>query len=294
MKIALTGATGFIGKRLIERLAAEGHQLNILARKPPERSPGKFFQWNSLSANPPLTALDGVEALIHLAGEPVSQRWSPEVKQRIRDSRINGTGAIVEAMRQTGTRTLISASAIGFYGSRGDTVLTEDSTAGDGYLPEICVAWENAAGAARAFGARVAVLRIGIVLGKNGGALEKMIPPFKLGVGGVLGSGRQWMSWIHLDDITGLLIHALGSPSLNGPYNGTAPNPVTNADFTKTFATALHRPALFPVPEFALRILYGEMAGVILASQRVLPKVAERTGYTFRYPRLAEALDDIL
>ena len=294
MRIAVTGATGFVGRQVVSRLDERGSQIHLLGRTAPRSSPGKFFQWDSLSADPPLTALEGVEAVIHLAGEPVSQRWDAEVKRRIRASRVTGTNSIVEAMRQTGTRTLVSASAIGYYGSRGDEELTEQSKPGVGYLPEVCVEWERAAQQAEAFGARVATLRIGIVLGKGGGALEKMIPPFKACVGGVLGSGRQWMSWIHVDDIVGLLLHGLDGAKVRGPYNGTAPNPATNASFTKQFARALHRPAIFPVPEFALKALYGEMAGVILGSQRVLPKAAAETGYSFRYPRLAEALDAAL
>lgn len=292
MKIALTGATGFIGKRLVEELDKRGCQLNLLGREEPRGGhAGKFFLWDSLSADPPVTALEGTDAVIHLAGEPVAQRWNAEVKRRIRDSRVTGTSAIVEAMRQTGTRTLIAGSAIGYYGHRSDELLTERAKPGTGFLPEVCVEWESAARQAEQFGARVAMLRTGIVLGKGGGALAKMIPPFKMGVGGVLGSGRQWMSWIQLDDIVGLLLHGLDNPGVAGPYNGVAPNPVTNADFTKQLAKALHRPAVFPVPGFALKLLYGEMASVILGSQRCAPNVAEHTGYKFRHPHLAGALE---
>jgi hypothetical protein len=235
------------------------------------------------------------DVVIHLAGEPVAQRWTPAAKQRIRESRIAGTRDLVDALGRLPRRpeALICASAIGYYGSRGDEILTESSAPGNGFLPEVCKAWEKEAQAAESFGIRVVRVRTGLVLAAAGGALQRMLPPFRMGVGGRLGSGRQWMSWIHLEDLTAMFQFTVES-QVRGPLNGVAPQPATNSEFTRELARRLRRPAVFPVPEFALRLLFGEMADVLLASQRVVPAAAQAGGFRFRYPQLAQALEDLL
>ncbi len=294
MNITLTGASGFLGKRLIERLQAEGHTLRVLGRRPVAGLP--FSQWDSMAGEPPEESLAAADAVIHLAGEPVAERWTPEVKRRIRDSRILGTRHLVHALSKQSRRpaVLISASAIGIYGSRGDEMLTESSRPGEGFLAQVTADWEKEADLAEALGIRVVKIRTGVVLGKDGGALAKMLPPFKMGAGGKLGSGKQWMSWVHIDDIIGMMLFALGNKNVRGAWNGTAPHPITNEDFTRTLGEAVHRPAVFSVPAFALKLMFGEMAGVVLASQRVLPEAARIAGYQFRYPELAAALQDVL
>ena len=297
MNVTLTGATGFIGSRLIERLRAEGHELRVLTRSPRQAQPGiRYFEWDAIGQPVPAESIDGGNAVIHLAGEPVFQRWSPEAKQRIRDSRVNGTRRLVEALSTASPRpeVLVSASAIGYYGDRGDQVLNEGSRPGKGFLPEVSVEWEKAAELAEALGIRVVRLRIGIVLGRGGGALKQMLTPFRMGVGGRLGSGKQWMSWVHLDDLIGLIIFAAGNRASSGPINGTAPEPVRNADFTRTLARTLHRPAVLSVPRFGLRLLFGEFGSSLTESQRVLPKAAESAGYRFVFPKLDGALEDLL
>lgn len=297
MRIALTGATGFIGSKLTARLLADGHTLRILTRRPRENSDARlqWFPWDT-GHPPPRESLEGVDAVIHLAGEPIAQRWSAAVKEKIRASRIQGTENLVATMRDLSTppRTLVSASAIGFYGSRGDEILTEDSAPGSDFLASVCVDWERAARRAEPLGTRVVMPRNGIVLGCGGGALRKMLPPFRAGAGGRIGSGKQWMSWIHIDDLCGLIDLALRDENVNGPVNATAPQPVLNEVFTRQLAEALHRPAIFPVPAFALRLLFGEMSEVMLGSLRVLPNAAETAGYQFAYPELSGALRQIL
>ena len=297
MKIALTGATGFLGARLLHRLLADGHELSVLGRsRSPSLPPNvRFAAWDSTTGEPPAESLSGAGAVIHLAGEPVARRWNEEVKRRIRTSRVDGTRSLVCALSKLSPppAVLVNASAIGFYGSRGDELLTEESSAGGDFLAQLTQEWEAAADGAEALGIRVVKLRTGIVLG-NGGALTRMLLPFRLGLGGRLGSGHHWMSWIHIDDTIELIRLAASNPSVRGPLNLTAPNPVRNREFTSALAQALHRPAVFPVPELAVRALFGEMAGVILASQRVLPKAALDLRYPFRFPHLAEALAAIV
>jgi uncharacterized protein (TIGR01777 family) len=274
MNIAITGASGFIGRHLMRSLAQAGHSVCALRRHaPPAES----------------------DVVIHLAGEPVAQRWTAEARQRIRESRIAGTRNLVDALGRLPRRpkALICASAIGYYGSRGDEILTESSAPGSGFLPEVCVAWEREAQAAESFGIRVVRMRTGLVLAAGGGALQRMLPPFRMGVGGRLGSGRQWMSWIHLEDLTAMFLFAVES-QVRGPLNGVAPQPATNSEFTRELARMLRRPAVFPVPEFALRLLFGEMADVLLASQRVVPAAAQAAGFRFRFPQLAQALAALL
>ena len=298
MNITLTGASGFIGNALIAKLTAAGHQLHLLGRNAPKDPSIKFTKWDALTAAPPAPdAIAGADAIIHLAGEPVAQRWSDDVKRKIRDSRTNGTRKLVEAINAAGDRkpkVLVSASAIGFYGNRGDELVNETSKPGKGFLPEVCVAWEAAAEAATNLGLRVAYMRTGVVLGRDGGALAQMLPIFRMGAGGRIGSGRQWMSWIHLDDLVELLVLALETEAIRGPVNGTSPNPATNADVTHTLATVLHRPAAMTVPEFGLKMLYGEMAQILIEGQRVIPEVALKAGYQFKYADLREALASVV
>jgi uncharacterized protein len=237
------------------------------------------------------------DSVIHLAGESIVGRWTAEKKARIRDSRIGGTTTLAEALAQTTIkpRVLLSASAIGYYGDRGDEILREDSPGGTGFLSETCRAWEAATEAAMQAGIRVVNLRIGVVLAQHGGALDKMLLPFKLGFGGGIGSGRQWWSWIHIADIVGAVTHILRCDSLRGPVNFVAPNPATNAKFTKTLAQVLHRPAFLPMPAFAARLALGEMAdAALLASQRVEPAKLTTSGYAFQFPELGGALENLV
>jgi uncharacterized protein (TIGR01777 family) len=240
--------------------------------------------------------LSGIDAVVHLVGEPiVDSRWTDAQKKLIRDSRVLSTRNLVAGLRSADSKpsALISGSAVGFYGNRGDEPLEENAAAGGGFLSETCRDWENEAAAASDVGIRVVQVRTGVVLSAEGGALKKMLPPFKVGVGGRLGSGRQWFPWIHIDDIVGIFRHAILTSSMKGPANGAAPEAVTNAEFTKQLGRALHRPAFLPVPELALRALMGEMADVLFDSQRVVPKAALEAGYEFQYPVLARALKDL-
>jgi uncharacterized protein (TIGR01777 family) len=297
MTIAITGASGFIGRRLMKALAGGDHKLRVLSRHAGTNLPPgvQLYVWDAMKGQPPEESLDGVDAIVHLAGEPIAQRWTDYAKQKIRDSRTTGTRNLVQALSTASRRpaVLICGSAIGYYGSRGDEVLTESSAPGGGFMADVCVAWEKEAALAESLGIRLVKLRTGVVLGVNGGALAKMLPPFKAGMGGKMGNGEQWMSWVHMDDLVGIVQHALENP-LSGPLNGTAPNPVTNADFTKALSHGISRPAVVPMPAFTLKLLFGEMADVMLASQRVLPKATEAAGYTFRYPSLEPALANIL
>lgn len=300
MRVLVTGATGLIGRELCRELAGEGHEIFFLSRRPdPAKvfAGAKGFRWDAEAELPPSEAFSGVDAVVHLAGEPIAaSRWTNEQKRRIRDSRVKGTQNLVDRMAKLEIRpqVLVSGSAVGYYGSRGDEQLDESSKPGKGFLPEICIEWEAEAERAREFGVRVVLARTGVVLEKEGGALGKMLTPFKLGLGGKLGDGEQWFPWIHMDDIVGILRHSLINDQVNGPINGAAPGTVTNADFTKELAAALNRPTFFPVPEFALQILMGEMAEVVLNSQRVVPKAALDTGYKFKYPNLRPALESLL
>jgi hypothetical protein len=300
MKVALTGASGFLGPLLVRRLLERGHAVHVLARdvkgalaRLPEGVSGSYFD-----AATPLSpdALGGAEAVVHLAGEPVAQRWTERARQRIHDSRVVGTRLLVEAMRAAGTvRHFVSASAIGIYGDeRGAEPLTESSSLGDDFLARVCRAWEAEALEAAAAGIRTVVPRIGVVLHPEGGALQQMLPVFRLGVGGRMGSGRQYMSWVHRDDTLELLLFALEREELRGPMNVTAPEPVTNADFTRALGAALHRPAVLPVPSLALKVAFGEMSRVVLGGQRVLPRLAQEGGYRFQHPELPQALRTLL
>jgi uncharacterized protein len=299
MKILVTGATGLIGRKLCTSLSGDGHTLVALSRSP-ETTRGldadEIHKWQPQSGPPPPQVLSGIDAVVNLVGEPlVDSRWTDAQKKLIRDSRVLSTRNLVEGLRSAESKpsTLISGSAVGFYGNRGDEPLEEHAAAGRGFLSETCRDWENEAAAASQLGIRVVQVRTGVVLSAEGGALKKMLPPFKLGLGGRLGSGRQWFPWIHIDDIVGIFRHAILTPSMKGPANGVAPEAVTNAEFTNQLGRALHRPAFLPVPELALRALMGEMADVLFDSQRVVPKAVFQAGYEFLYPVLAKALEDL-
>lgn len=299
MKILVTGATGLIGRKLCSLLSDDGHTLVALSRSPKTAhglAADEVHEWHPQSGLPPSQALSGIDAVVHLAGEPiVDSRWTDAQKELIRDSRVLSTRNLVAGLRSADTKpsALISGSAVGFYGNRGDELLEESAPMGRGFVGELCRDWENEAAAASELGIRVVQVRTGVVLSAEGGALKKMLPPFKLGVGGRLGSGKQWFPWIHIDDIAGIFRHAILTSSMNGPANGVAPEAVTNAEFTKQLGRALHRPAFLPVPELALRALMGEMADVLFDSQRVVPKAALEADYEFQYPLLARALEDL-
>jgi uncharacterized protein (TIGR01777 family) len=296
MKVTVTGGSGFVGSHLLPKLLEAGHQVHVLGRKRAASLPSEiaFSEW-SASAEPPAGALSGSDAVVHLAGEPIAQRWTTQAKARIRDSRVEGTKLLVTALRNLADRpsVLVCSSGIAYYGSRGDEVLTETSSREPGFLSDVVRDWEAAARSAEPLGIRVVCLRFGAVLG-NGGALAKMLPPFRLGLGGPVGSGSQWMSWIHIQDAAGLIMFATKNDTLRGPVNGTSSNPVTNRDFTRELGYALHRPVIFPMPELALKLMFGEMSSVILGSQRVLPKAAKQAGFRFQYPDLRSALFQIL
>jgi uncharacterized protein (TIGR01777 family) len=278
MNVAVTGASGFLGRRLAKLLEKRGHTVRAV----------------SLRSAPRPEDLAGCEAVVHLAGEPIAQRWTAAARERISKSRVQGTRALVDAMRANPPNVLVSASAVGYYGSRGEEILTEQEPPSGDFLGQICAAWEHEALEAEKLGVRVIRLRIGVVLGPGGGALSQMVTPFKLCVGGRLGRGTQWMSWIHADDLCELILFALRESTLRGVLNATSPHPVTNAKFTRALARALHRPAIVPVPAFALKLLFGEMSQVLLASQRAIPEAAVRAGFEFRYPDVAAALVQIL
>ncbi len=298
MTITLTGATGFLGTLLVERLRQDGHEIRILTRSPRTglASGVRAFLWDASRAEPPEESLDGVDAVIHLAGETVNQRWTAEAKQRIRESRVQSTRLLVQALSTRSQRpaTLLSGSAIGIYGQRGNEVVREESSAGDGFLAEVGKEWEREANLARSLGIRVALLRTGVVFHPAGGALGQMLPVFRLGLGGNLGDGQQWMSWIHWEDWVESVVWLLQANTVAGPVNLTAPGAVRNEEFTSALGRVLQRPAFLPVPRFALRTLFGEMAAIILDSQRVEPAVLEKAGYSFRHPTLEAALRKLL
>jgi uncharacterized protein (TIGR01777 family) len=277
MNVALTGASGFIGRAVSEHLRSSGHNVRPV----------------SLRAALEPAALAGSNAVVHLAGEPVAQRWTAAARDKILRSRVDGTRALVAAMRAQPPQVLISASAVGYYGSRGDEILTESAPAADDFLGRVAKAWEEEAQAAEPLGVRVARLRIGMVLGKEGGALGRMLLPFRLGVGGRLGSGEQWMSWIHINDLVALIAFLMKESTVRGVFNATSPFPATKREFTRALAEAVHRPAIFPVPAFALKMMFGEMSEVLLASQRAIPDAAQRAGFVFQHPDIFAALAQI-
>lgn len=300
MKVAITGATGFVGSRLVERLQAEGHQPLILTRNRSaalrtfpkleivDYTPTESGSWQKVIA--------GCDAVVHLAGEPIAEsRWTPQQKQEILNSRQLGTQKIVEAIAQANPKpkVLVNASAIGYYGSSETASFDETSSPGNDFLAEVCQDWESEAQKVKDYGVRLVILRLGIVLG-NGGALAKMIPPFKMFAGGPLGSGQQWFSWIHRDDLVNLIIEALTRPDIEGVLNATAPNPVRMSEFCQSLGEALNRPSWLPVPSFALEALLGEGAMVVLEGQQVLPKRTTTYGFNYQYPTVKSALSEIL
>jgi len=288
MRVTITGASGLIGGRLVAALRARGDEVTTLSRS----GSGGAVRWDPLAGPAPAGALDGADAVVHLAGEPIAQRWTPAVREAIRTSRTTGTENLVAGIEAAATRprVLVCANAVGYYGDRGDERLTEDSPPGEDQLAQVCVAWQAAAERARTLGVRVCTLRSGVVLDRRGGALAKMLPPFRLGVGGPVAGGRQYVAWIALEDLAGLYLAALDDERYDGPLNATAPAPVRNAELSHALGRALHRPAVAPVPALALRLLYGEMAQIVTASQNAVPARALALGHTFAQPSLDGAL----
>ncbi|HEX8748641.1 MAG TPA: TIGR01777 family oxidoreductase [Pyrinomonadaceae bacterium] len=297
MKVLVSGASGLVGSAVVSNLASKGVEILQLVRKSPLDEAHEIL-WNPAEAITDTVKLEGLDAVIHLAGEPVAEgRWTEEKKRRIRESRVLGTKVLAEALARLEQKpsVLLSASAVGYYGSRGSEILTEESAPGDDFLARVCRDWEEATAPAVEAGIRVVMTRFGIILSAEGGALAKMLTPFKLGVGGRMGSGQQYMSWISLEDVVGVIDFLLEKGSLSGPVNTVAPKPVTNSEFTDALGDALSRPTLIPVPKFALRAAFGEMADTaLLASQRVEPARLKESGYVFRHTELKDALRDIL
>lgn len=293
-KVLVSGSSGLIGSALVTALRNAGHDVKRLVRSP-AAAPDQV-SWNP--AEPPaLESVSGFDAVIHLAGESIATRWSEEKKRRIADSRVPPARHLAAALAkaQQPPRVFVCASAIGYYGDRGDEILREDSPSGQGFTAELCRQWEAAAQSVTSAGIRAVQIRTGIVLSTAGGALPKMLPPFRMGVGGNLGNGRQWMSWMDLRDMVGGIQHILATDSITGPVNMVSPNPVRNAEFTKTLASVLHRPAIFPMPAFAARLAFGQMADELLfASQRIQPAKLMESGYKFESPDLRAALEEIL
>jgi uncharacterized protein (TIGR01777 family) len=289
MKITVTGASGLLGGKLVDRLRARGDEVVTLSRNP--SGPG-VLRWLPEQEPAPQAALNGCDAVVHLAGEAVAQRWSDDAKRRIRRSRELGTRNLVAGIdaAEPRPRVLVASSAVGYYGAHGDEEVDERTPAGDGFLAQVCVVWEREAQRATELGLRVVNVRTGVVLDRDGGALAKMLPFFKLGVGGPVAGGRQYLPWIHVDDVIGIYLAALDGDDWTGPVNAAAPTPVANATFSKALGRALHRPAFAPVPGFAVRVLYGEMAEIVTTGQRVIPRRAQDLGYAFAHPDLHEAL----
>jgi uncharacterized protein len=299
MRVTVTGATGLLGTRLVHALKRRGEKVTVLSRNPGTAGDAlgvEACDWDPTAHPAPVSALAGRDAVVHLAGEPVAQRWGDEAKHRIRASRETGTANLVAGLRAADPRprVLVSASAVGYYGARGDERVTEETPAGDDFLAGVCAAWEREALGAQDDGVRVAVLRTGVVLDRQGGALAKMLPFFKAGAGGPVAGGRQYMPWIHVDDVVGLYLAALDGEDWRGPVNATAPEPVTNKDFSRALGRALKRPAVAPVPGFAVRVLYGQMAEIVITGQRAVPERALALGYEFRHADLDGALRDAL
>jgi len=296
MRLVVTGATGFIGTPLCARLLEQGHTLTLLTRGSP-RDPGgatkRWLHWTPGTLGEWGTALNGVDGAINLAGEPIAaKKWTQLQRHRIETSRVDGTNSLVQAIARAAVKPkfLISASAVGYYGPRGDETVTEETPPGDDFLSFVCRKWEEEAKKAEQFGLRVVCLRTGIVLGTGGGALTKMVEPFKFFVGGPLGSGQQWMSWIQLEDHIRLILELIENTQVSGPVNATAPNPRRNKEFCQILGKVMHRPCWAPVPGFALKLVLGDMANMLLTGQRVIPAAAQKLGFQFRYPTLEEAL----
>ena len=299
MRVTVTGATGRIGTSIVEALTQRGDEVTVLSRSP-DRARDKLgveaVAWDPEAGPAPAEALEGRDAVIHLAGEDVAQRWNAKVKERIRASREVGTRNLVAGLEQSDPRprALVCASASGYYGPRGDEPVDESEPPGDDFLAQVVVAWEREASAAERLGVRVARMRTGVVLAADAGALAKMLPPFKLGVGGPVAGGRQHIPWIHLDDIVGLYLEAATDERWSGAVNMAAPQGASNREFSKALGRALHRPTVLPVPGFALKVLYGEMSQIVLTGVNMVPRRAQELGYAFRHPGLDEALEATL
>jgi uncharacterized protein len=288
MRVLVSGGTGLVGRPACDALRAAGHAVTIVSREP-GRVPARAIGWDGLRAAMPET-----DAIVNLAGESIaSGRWTAARKAAIRNSRVEATRALVDAAAAASPRpkVLVNASAIGYYGAHRDEPLDETAAPGADFLARVCVEWEAEARRAEVLGLRIVLLRLGVVLAPDGGALSAMLLPFRAGLGGAIGGGRQWMSWVHRDDVVGLLREAVGNAEYAGPVNATSPNPVTNRDFTRALGRALHRPTVLPVPGIGVRLLLGEMATMLLTGQRVLPKAAERLGYAWQQPELPAALE---
>ncbi len=304
-RVTVTGATGLIGVALVEALQRRGVEVSVLSRdaaRARERlsaaglQPVEAFAWEMLGEPAPSEALEGRDAIVHLAGENVAQRWTAAAKRAIRESRVSGTRNLLAglAATQRRPRALVSSSAIGYYGAHGEEPLDEDAPPGEDFLAQVCVAWEEEAAKAGELGARVVCVRTGVVLHRDGGALAKMLPPFRLGVGGPVAGGHQFVSWVHRADVVGMYLAALEDERWSGPVNATAPDPVSNRELSQTLGRVLHRPALLPVPGAALTLLYGEMSVIVTDGARVMPAKPLVLGYEFEYPQLEEALSSAL
>jgi hypothetical protein len=299
MRVTVTGATGVIGRRLVAALRQRGDEVTVLSRNP-ERAREALgvdaVAWDPDGGPAPAEGLGGRDGVIHLAGENIAQRWTASAKRRIRDSRVEGTRNLVAALRTADPRprVLVCASGVDYYGPHGDERVTEADPAGSTFLAQVCVAWEQQAQAAEDLGLRVTRLRTGPVLDASGGALAKMLPPFKLGAGGPVAGGRQYLSWIHADDLVALYVTALDDERYGGALNATAPHPVTNEEFSKALGRALHRPVIAPVPGFAIKLLYGDMAEIVTKGLNAVPARAQELGFGFTHPEVGEALEDAL
>jgi len=296
MKILIGGSHGLVGTALIKSLEAEGHEIFRLVRHAPTSK--TEVEWSPDRYSIALARIEGFDAVVNLAGESIAEgRWTDEKKRRIRESRVKGTKLLGDALANLTVppKTFVCASAIGYYGNRGDELLTETSAPGNDFLAKVCADWEEATALATEKGIRVMNARFGVILDTNGGALKKMLPPFRMGVGGRIGSGKQWMSWIALDDVIGGIKFALANESVKGPVNFVSPNPVTNAEFTKTLGKVLSRPTIFPIPAFAIKLMFGEMGeALLLGGQRVAPARLAGGGFEFSYPQLEAALGHML
>lgn len=296
MRVTVTGATGRIGSLIVRALADRGDEVTVLTRDA-KKAPGglEAVEWDPNAGPAPTQALSGRDAVVHLAGEDIAQRWNQEVFERIRSSREIGTRNLVDGIGAADPRpgALVSASGVDYYGHRTEPI-DEDAPPGDDELADVCAVWEREAERASEFGVRVVRVRTGVTLDRHGGALPKMLLPFRLGVGGPVAGGRQWMSWIHVSDVVGIYLQAIDDERWSGAVNATAPQPVTNRDFSKALGRALHRPAVLPVPAFALRILYGGMAQLVTTGQAARPRRALELGYRFKHPDLNEALRSAL
>ena len=301
MKVTVTGATGLIGRQVVASLKDRGDEVTVLsrdARRAALELGVEAAEWNAESEQAPIEALDHRDAVIHLAGENVSQRWTAQAKTAILKSRVDGTANLVSGLRQASHRpqVLVSGSAVGWYGPRDQEPVTEaNGTPGTDFLAQVCAEWERAASEAQELGIRTVLLRTGVVLSSNGGALTRMLPPFKAGVGGPVAGGKQIIPWIHADDLVALILAAVdGDERWAGPLNGTAPNPVSNLVLSKQLGKALHRPAIAPVPAFAIKALYGEMGQIVTTGQNAIPEKATELGFSWKFPELGPALGDVL